>query len=40
LQLAEKVEAPSGELTLPYKYKVLLETFRSMDQAVSLYYNR
>jgi len=38
--LAEKVDAPNGELPLPFKYKMLLEFFRNMDQAVSLYYNR
>lgn len=38
--LAQKVDAPSGELPLPYKYKMLLEFFRNMDQAVSIYYNR
>jgi len=27
-------------LPLPFKYKMLLEFFRNMDQAVSLYYNR
>ena len=38
--LAEKIEAPGGELPLPFKYKTLMEFFRNMDQAVSLYYNR
>lgn len=38
--LAEKIEAPNGELPLPHKYKMLLEFFRNTDQAVSLYYNR